>query len=112
MNDFLTSLSKDNDNYNLSIVNSKVLSDVWGRGIQVFEFQIAVDEQDVTKKLSFLKQNLKLMFEDRNSDPKINDHQIKITDLWQYDRFIHIEIAYLANQSTREYINDLERLTE
>ncbi|MBW1605439.1 hypothetical protein [Lactobacillus sp. Sy-1] len=110
LNSFLKKLPADG--YNLKIVNSKVLSDVWGRGIQVFEYRLAIDDQNPANKLNYLKEHLNQLFNERNQNPAVDDNQIKITDLWRYRRSVHIEMAYLANQSTEEYINDIERLTE
>ncbi|MHA8109993.1 hypothetical protein ACYATP_00390 [Lactobacillaceae bacterium Melli_B4] len=99
-------------NYDFSIVNSKVLSEVWGRGILVFEFKLGLDQLEAKDKLAFLNDYLTSLIEQRNADPKISDAKLLITDLWQYDQFVHIEVAYLDNPSTREYVNDINRLTE
>ncbi|MEJ6400771.1 hypothetical protein [Nicoliella lavandulae] len=99
-------------NYNFDIIGSKVLSEVWGRGIQVFEFKLAADDEKVSDKLTFIKEHLVSELASRNRKQAHNDAEIQITDLWQYDQFIHVEVAYLTNQSTREYINDINRLTE
>ena len=35
-----------------------------------------------------------------------------ITDWWKYEGILHIDIAYLINEATVEYIEDLEKLNQ
>lgn len=35
-----------------------------------------------------------------------------ITDWWKYEGILHIDIAYLINEATVEYIKDLEKLNQ
>ena len=60
----------------------------------------------VEKKLTeYAKQNQIQSFEKSST-------VFKVTDWWTYENVLHIDVAYVLNEATREYIADLRRLDQ
>ncbi|MCF0119127.1 MAG: hypothetical protein HUJ64_05160, partial [Limosilactobacillus mucosae] len=35
-----------------------------------------------------------------------------VTDWWTYEQMLHIDVAYIYNEATREYVMDLRKLNQ
>lgn len=96
--------------------HSKVMSnynaDVWGRGVMTFEYRVPLKSEhpDFKKIRLELNQRLNQYSKDHKLDSR-GPQTFVITDLWQMDEDILFDVAYLANQITVEYVDDLNRLT-
>ncbi|GLB47000.1 hypothetical protein WR164_09790 [Philodulcilactobacillus myokoensis] len=93
-------------NWQYHIIKSNELSDVWGRGILVFEYVIDFKENDNIKKIRTSLSNELKQFGTGYKYPK----QFIITDAFKYNNYVHIDIAYLVNQSTLDYVKDINKL--
>lgn len=97
--------------FNLS---SEIVADVWGKGVLAFEFHF--DPQKLNVDISHLSpEKLDKALADyakKNNIKAVNKKQsaFKVTDWWTYTEILHIDVAYVINQSTLEYISDLKRL--
>lgn len=111
VNDCLTQLT--GHSFSLS---SEIVADVWGKGVLAFEFHFTpaqyylphdqFSRDDLEKKLTeYAKQNQIQSFEKSST-------VFKVTDWWTYENVLHIDVAYVLNEATREYIADLRRLDQ
>lgn len=95
------------------ISSAETVADVWGRGVMAFEYAMPIG-MDVDRRLPKLEQ----AFNDALASFSA-DHQIKsvvtgsafvVSDIWVYEDRLHIDVAYLMNESTVEYLKDLKKL--
>ncbi|GEK28451.1 hypothetical protein, partial [Furfurilactobacillus siliginis] len=93
----------------------QTVADVWGRGVMAFEFTIA-SGMLAADELPTLRRPL-----NNALGEYAGAHHVKristahptfiVTDLWLFEGNIHIDVAYLMNESTVEYIQDLKKLS-
>lgn len=91
-------------------IDSQLVADVWGKGVLAFEYHFPAADLGTVNKAA-LQQAL---------DDYATRHQVKvatpgaaafvITDWWQYEQVHHVDVAYLLNEATREYVADLRRI--
>lgn len=93
-------------------LSSQLVADVWGKGVLAFEYHFDCQQVDLTK------------LSQAELDHQLNEysrtHQItaiskektvfKVTDWWKYEGILHIDVAYLLNEATEEYVADLKKL--
>lgn len=96
-------------------LHSAPVADVWGRGVMAFEYVLktpgmtAVDLPEVRR---ILNNHLQAYARDeqltafQNAGPAL-----RVTDTWLRDGELHVDVAYLMNEATLEYLEDLRRLT-
>lgn len=92
-------------------LNSQLVADVWGKGVLAFEYHF--DRKQASTQLD--RDQLMAALGDY-----ANRHDLKpaqpgkpvfvVTDWWEYEGILHIDVAYLLNESTMEYVSDLKRL--
>lgn len=88
-------------------LQSELVADVWGKGVLAFEYHFpAADLAGLTKER--LEQTL---------NDYAGSHQLPVagnsfvvTDWWQYEQVQHIDVAYLLNEATKEYVADLKKI--
>ncbi|KRM75768.1 hypothetical protein [Secundilactobacillus collinoides] len=96
-------------------VTSTINPDGWGRGVMAFEYVIILDHV-TDAQLPILRQRLNHILAEFTQDYHIasaeGDQQsaFLITDIWRHETRIHMSIAYLVNEATVEYLQDLHRL--
>ncbi|GAJ25340.1 hypothetical protein JCM15457_200 [Liquorilactobacillus sucicola DSM 21376 = JCM 15457] len=100
-------------NYSDDIEDSKLLANIWGKGVMVFEYILPV--QQVTQKE--LKQFRKKLNHSLGDYAENNDvahlegsPAFLISDLWFLAPSLHIEVAYISNQQTLDYLKDIKKL--
>lgn len=95
-------------------LSSEIVADVWGKGVLAFEFHFEPNQYHLTddqlnrekleKQLArYAKQNQVQSYEKSST-------VFKVTDWWTYENILHVDVAYVLNEATREYIADLRRL--
>lgn len=95
-------------------LSSQIVADVWGKGVLAFEYhfdyrQLNIDLEKFTKDK--LATQLNAYAEKQQVKTATNAPQpFIITDWWTYEGILHIDVAYLVNEATVEYIDDLKRL--
>ncbi|MYV04872.1 hypothetical protein [Furfurilactobacillus milii] len=93
---------------------SDTVADVWGRGVMAFEFSITVDnlQADQLPTLRRPLNNALGEYAVKNHVKRLSTSHptFVVTDLWLFEGQLHIDVAYLMNESTIEYVQDLKRL--
>ncbi len=91
---------------------STLVSDIWGKGVLSFEYNIGtVDSVPVTR--DELERQLNQLAIERNVDFFQKAPQaFKITDWWQGKKKFHMDVTYLMNEASYEYVQDLHKLGE
>lgn len=88
-------------------LQSELVADVWGKGVLAFEYHFPVaDLADLTKER--LEQKLN-DYASGHQLPEAGESFV-VTDWWQYEYVQHIDVAYLLNEATREYVADLKKI--
>lgn len=91
-------------------VDSQLVADVWGKGVLAFEYHFPQAELG---KLTRAK--LDRALNDYAEHQKLttatgSKTTFVVTDWWQYEKVQHIDVAYLLNEATQEYVADLKRI--
>lgn len=96
-------------------IDPKTISDVWGRGVMAFEYQV-----ETTPKTNFTTTDFKKELETKLAT-YAKKHQLEsyegnkifeVSDIWIKDDLIHFDISYLVNKATVEYVKDMHTLEE
>ena len=92
-------------------LSSQLVADVWGKGVLAFEYHFdyrqlgqRLDQDQLSQELAAYAKHKKLSA--FQSDRPV----FVVTDWWEYEGILHIDVAYLLNESTVEYVSDLKRL--
>ena len=89
------------------IIEVHDLSNVWGRNIYAFEYIISKDQSD--EESHELIDKIKAAIESANVDKMFN-HEVVLTDSFVRDNQVHVDLAYLLNAATYEYVLDMRQL--
>lgn len=94
---------------------SKTVADVWGRGVMSFEYTLTVGA-DTAPKLTDLEQALNTALASFSADHQVpsvsSGSAFVVSDIWLAHDQIHIDVAYLMNEATAEYLQDLKKLND
>lgn len=100
-----------------SMPESQLVADVWGKGVLAFEYTLKAKK--VTElKVTELKEKDVEMALNTYAKEKHLDHlptaakTFVVTDWWTYEQMLHIDVAYIYNEATREYVMDLRKLNQ
>jgi len=91
----------------------KLVADIWGRGVLAFEFSFGktVLQKD---QLKDLRHQINELVEKYAQEHDIHsDYEFPVfcvTDIWLYQENLHVDVANVINDPTREYIEDLHRV--
>lgn len=88
-----------------SPTTSQLVADVWGKGVLVFEY--IVDLTQLTPE-----QQAELTQATVVAHLQAQDQAYQVTDWWTYEKNLHIEVAQLSNEATKEYVHDLKKLEQ
>lgn len=91
-------------------VDSQLVADVWGKGVLAFEYHFPQEELG-----SLTKERLNYALNDYAGCQDLttatgSKTTFVVTDWWQYEKVQHIDVAYLLNEATQEYVADLKRI--
>lgn len=97
-------------------LTSQTVADVWGRGVMAFEYVLddsLLSEADGKLTVEVLNQALNQYAQEREI-PRTDGaaETFRVTDWWSYEKNLHIDIAYLMNEATREYVDDLQKVAK
>ncbi|WP_137598162.1 hypothetical protein [Paucilactobacillus kaifaensis] len=94
--------------------SSQTVADVWGRGVMAFEYilpkkNISTNELELVTKL--LNEQLEV-YSQTNQVKRVKESNraFIVTDTWLFEGKLHLDIAYLMNEATYEYVRDLKRI--
>ena len=100
-------------------LSSQIVADVWGKGVLAFEYTIDCQKEhlDLSTNHDFTRQHI-----ERNLNQVAKKEAVRtlpnatrtfvVSDWWTYEGQLHIDVAYLLNEATNEYVADLKRLDE
>lgn len=97
-------------------LESQTVADVWGKGVMAFEY--VVDEQELLNANGQLTVNnlneALAQYATENDVPTSKGAQesFRVTDWWTYEHELHIDVAYLMNEATKEYVDDLKKVAK
>ncbi|VDG20741.1 hypothetical protein [Lactiplantibacillus mudanjiangensis] len=95
-------------------LHSTPVAAVWGRGVMAFEYVLDMPgmvPEDLPEIRKLLNNHLQAYATDegltafRDAGPVL-----RVTDTWLRDQQLHVDVAYLMNEATLEYLEDLRRL--
>ncbi|WP_311407110.1 hypothetical protein [Liquorilactobacillus uvarum] len=99
--------------YEGHIENSKLLANIWGKGVMVFEYILPVQKVSKKELKQFKKElnhSLSKYAEDNEISHFENNPTFLISDLWFLAPSLHIEVAYISNKQTLDYLKDIDKL--
>ena len=103
-----------NQNNHKNVRDIAVVSDVWGKDVMVFEYSVELTQKFSSEKLNALKELLEKKLFNYAKQKKIQNMANKppfiVSDIWQLENILHIDVAYIMNEATYKYLNDIEKL--
>lgn len=105
-----------NQNNHKNVRDIAVVSDVWGKDVMVFEYSVELTQNQKFsgEKLNALKELLEKKLFNYAKQKKIQNMANKppfiVSDIWQLENILHIDVAYIMNEATYKYLNDIEKL--
>lgn len=110
------SVLNDKLNINDCEHQSQLVSDIWGKGVLSFEYNIGIDNsnsQSIPVTRNELENQLNKLAIERDVEFfKQAPQPFKITDWWQGKKKFHMDVTYLMNEASYEYVQDLRKLGE
>ena len=88
---------------NQAPTDSQIIADVWGKGVLVFEYIIDLNHLTPQQKEGLTKEAVVKQLID-------SAVEYQITDWWIYEQNLHIEVARLSNEATKEYVKDIKKV--
>ncbi|RRK11597.1 hypothetical protein D1831_01685 [Lactiplantibacillus garii] len=97
-------------------LHSVPVADVWGRGVMAFEYVLETPGM-VKADLPEVRRLFNNQFQRYADDQHITAFQnagpaLRVTDAWLRAGQLHVDVAYLMNEATLEYLDDLRRLNQ
>ncbi|GAK47229.1 putative membrane protein [Secundilactobacillus oryzae JCM 18671] len=95
--------------------HSKEVANVWGRGVMAFEYVIEDfkgDTNEAKKLRTALSRELQAYADANQVRSSVSDVVFEVSDLWQHEDRLHLDVAYLMNEPTVEYLEDLKKLDD
>ncbi|MDT6980395.1 hypothetical protein [Levilactobacillus zymae] len=97
------------------VTPSETVADVWGRGVMAFEYTFAVGlaaEHQVPQLERAFNEALASFSTDHQVKAIVPGSAFVVSDIWVYEDRLHLDVAYLMNESTVEYLKDLKKLND
>ncbi|CAI2622057.1 hypothetical protein RZ77_13460 [Apilactobacillus kunkeei] len=91
------------------IIEVHDLSNIWGRNIYAFEYVISQYQTDELNDKLINK--IKEAIDEANQSKRFN-HEVVLTDSFVRDNQVHVDLAYLLNAATYEYVLDMRQLNK
>lgn len=90
-------------------VSSTVLTDVWGRGVMVYEYKYQIQTELELLKLRFI---LEGSLAKQSQTINHITHKLIITDCWLNNGLLTFDVADEQNDSTEEYVDDIKKIDQ
>ncbi|MBU7555827.1 hypothetical protein NVV78_03015 [Pediococcus ethanolidurans] len=91
----------------------KLVSDIWGRGVLAFEFSFGktdLQKNELESLRHWINEVVKKYAKDNNIQSRFEYPVFCVTDIWLYHEELHVDVANVINEPTREYIEDLHKV--
>lgn len=96
-------------------IHSEYIADVWGRGVLAFEYVLKVQNL-TTSQLPLLTKQLSEQLNEYAHEAKLEvfygQEVFCISDIWLFAGILHVDVAYIANQQTLDYLRDIQKLEQ
>lgn len=89
-------------------LRSQPVADVWGHGIMAFEYALPEPQTSITS--AQFTAALRAQTGDQNAKTATLAPTLDVTDWWHRDGVVHVDVAYVVNAATREYVRDVRRV--
>ena len=86
------------------------VADVWGHGVMAFSYQVQHEPLISREELNLAL--ARVADEETIASSDISYPAFLVTDLWQRDGILNFDVAFMTNQATIDYVEDLNRLTD
>ncbi|WP_235805604.1 hypothetical protein [Liquorilactobacillus oeni] len=86
------------------------LADVWGSGVMAYEFRVQLNHEI---SLKGLRKELEAYLQGYAQNHKLThlgETAFVISDLWQEKGFLHLDITYVVNGTTFNYLHDIKKV--
>lgn len=95
-------------------LHSVPVANVWGRGVMAFEYVLETPGM-TTDDLPEVRRLFNNQFQSYAAKHQLTAFQdagpvFRVTDAWLRTGQLHVDVAYLMNEATLEYLEDLRRL--
>lgn len=97
--------------------HSTLVSDIWGKGVLSFEYDIQGEKKHEAKFADLTRQQMEDQLNQLAVEQQIEHlagtkKAFRITDWWQGKKQFHMDVTYLMNEASCEYVHDLKKLSE
>lgn len=108
-----TNLRSNGINFTGTVGNS--VADVWGQSVIGFNYKAdlnrKLENQDIfIKELESKINGLLQEFSIKHQLEDQNGPLLRVSDIWIHDQVLELDIVYLINQQTKDYLKDLSKL--
>ncbi|WP_413627095.1 hypothetical protein R4B61_04510 [Fructilactobacillus vespulae] len=90
--------------------SSKVLTNVWGRGVMVFEYEFRVETTLKINQLRSLTELELLNLKIPQAESDDIETNLIITDFWLNKNQLVFDVANRTNSATQEYVKDIIKM--
>ncbi|GAB5054684.1 MULTISPECIES: hypothetical protein [Pediococcus] len=91
----------------------ELVSDIWGRGVLAFEFSFGktdLKKSELEPLRHWINEVVEKYAKDNQIPSKYEYPVFCVTDIWLYHEELHVDVANVINEPTREYIEDLHKV--
>lgn len=100
----------------LVVKTSEQVADVWGKGVMAFEYSLPIEQlgkQADALSVSSLNQALNQYAKQEQILPVEGANRaFVVSDWWTYEHLLHIDVAFVMNEATKEYVRDLKKVAK
>lgn len=95
--------------------DSKLVADIWGKGVMSFEYELDLqqmpsEEQERIERDAFQSALNQCAKEQSILGFNGAKQPFLITDWWVFENVLHVDVTYIMNEATAEYVHDLHKL--
>lgn len=90
-------------------ISSTVLTNVWGRGVMVYEYKYQIQSDLELLKIRFILEGS--LAKQTHTINQIT-HKLIITDCWLNDNLLTFDVADEQNDATEEYVKDIKKIDQ
>lgn len=95
--------------------NSRLVADIWGKGVMSFEYDIDLKQMPSESQEQMEKQTFQSTLNRCAKKEGVlgfggAKEPFMITDWWVFENVLHIDVTYIMNEATAEYVHDLHKL--
>ncbi|WP_429971233.1 hypothetical protein ACQW5G_00935 [Fructilactobacillus sp. Tb1] len=106
----ISDLQTQKQNINFThFISSTVQTDVWGRGVMVYEYKYQIETDLELLKIRFVLEGS--LSNQMRLENKLN-HKLMITDCWLIENTLTFDVADEQNDATEEYIKDIKKIDQ